>query len=74
MKILVLLFVHFAVCAKLEQGLGILIAFPMIFELLLLISGIQGYERYLQRKKMAVLELQTIRDSHQIANQLFKTD
>jgi len=41
-KILVLCFVHFVVCAKLEQGLGILIAFPMIFELLLLIAGIQG--------------------------------
>ena len=33
---------HFAVCIKYEQKLGLLIAFPMIFELVLLYSGLQG--------------------------------
>ena len=37
---------HFAVCIKYEQKLGLLIAFPMIFELVLLYSGLQGMDSF----------------------------
>jgi hypothetical protein len=39
--ILVIGIFHVVICAKYEQGLGLLIASPMIFEFLLLISGLQ---------------------------------
>ena len=49
--ILMLGIFHVIVCLKYEHKLGLLIAFPMIFELVLLYSGIQGYEQYLSKKK-----------------------
>ena len=42
--ILLLGIFHVIVCLKYEHKLGLLIAFPMIFELVLLYSGIQASE------------------------------